>query len=279
MFVFAVCISVLCPFAVPLFFCVRCCSHSAPAQSLPFQRVAQYVSLAEAIRRDYPSYYATDNYKDFETLSLGCIGVRELKIAVNEFNHDKYAPFSIMSPRCQSCPALAAAAQATYALHREVFQLATVLTPKPKDFVFPDRRFKRETEVNEWEGGTLKPRTLIFLSDALISVKKKNSERYNLKSIVTLKVRAQVRLTFDSVLHCSVVLCVVSSALSLRIGTMPRLTAFPADGADRRRPQVQLPGVELPARRREECAALPAVCVVLVLCYVVCVILCCMTLS
>lgn len=71
-----------------------------------------------------------------------------------------------------------------------MFQLAAVLTPKPKDFVFPDRRFKRETEVNEWEGGTLKPRTLIFLSDALISVKKKNSERYNLKSIVTLKVRA-----------------------------------------------------------------------------------------
>ena len=63
------------------------------------------------------------------------------------------------------------------------------MTPKPKDFVYPDRRFKRETEVNEWEAGTLKPRTLIFLSDAVLSVKKKNADRYNMKSILSLKVR------------------------------------------------------------------------------------------
>ena len=45
--------------------------------------------MAEAIRRDYPSYFSTDNYKDFESLSLGCIGVREIKLGINDFNHDK----------------------------------------------------------------------------------------------------------------------------------------------------------------------------------------------
>lgn len=77
---------------------------------------------------------------------------------------------------------------ANFRAYREVFMLAAALTPKPKDFVIPERRFKRETEVNEWEGGTLKPRTLIYLTDSVLSVKKKNADTIHLKSMVMLKV-------------------------------------------------------------------------------------------